>query len=94
MFYFQVEQLSANNCSTFGIHPTKYFYPIHYSYHNFFFGEMSSDELSKRFNESYVIHFWNRLNKNIIVKVGSNQVYGVLADKFCSGVYHNCGIYF
>lgn len=55
---------------------------------------MTSDQLAKTFSESYVIHFWNRLSKNTTVEVGSNQVYGVLANKFCPGIYHNCGKFF
>lgn len=55
---------------------------------------MAPDKISVLFKDSYVIHFWNKMNKDRTITVGSNQVYGVLADKYCPGVYHNCGSFF
>lgn len=83
--------MATESCYNFTIYAKEYFYPVHYTDPNIFFGEMTFEDLSETFNDSYVIHFWNKLNRE---KVGSNQVYGDLANKYCHGVYHSCGQYF
>lgn len=93
-FYLQITQLVTEKCDIFTIYPPKYFYPVYYTQYKVLFKPMSAKRMDYLFQDSYNIHFWNRVSKTTVIEVGSNQAYGLLADKYCPGIYHNCGKYF
>jgi lactosylceramide 4-alpha-galactosyltransferase len=62
-----------------------------YKFWELFFDESRSDEVLKKVEEGYGLHLWNKFGIQKKITVGSKQAYGLLAEKYCPGVYWNCG---
>jgi lactosylceramide 4-alpha-galactosyltransferase len=71
----------------FTVYKAKYFYPIYYPSWEMFFRESSWEEVKEASGDSYMIHVWNKLSKDTVVTVGSNQPYGKYASRYCEPVY-------
>jgi lactosylceramide 4-alpha-galactosyltransferase len=67
------------------------FFRIFYPSWKLFFDESRSDEVLKKVEGSYGVHFWNKTSSQEKIIVGSKQAYGQLAEKYCPGVCWNCG---
>jgi lactosylceramide 4-alpha-galactosyltransferase len=67
------------------------FFSINYKSWKLFFDESQSDEFLKKVVGSYGVHVWNNLSREEKSIVGSKQADGLLAEKYCPGVYWNCG---
>ena len=42
-------------------------------------------------DDAITIHVWNKLSKHESFKVGDQVPYGLMAEKYCPEIYHNCG---
>lgn len=73
------------------IHPTAFFYTIPYWEWKQFFDETAWPKIRDQINNSYILHFWNKLTKDAVVHVGSQQPYGIIAANYCSPIYHKNG---
>ncbi|XP_054272740.1 lactosylceramide 4-alpha-galactosyltransferase-like [Macrosteles quadrilineatus] len=78
-------------CSEFTAYPIPVFYPLYYTEWKAFFEESMAKRTLNRLNETYVVHIWNKMSSKGVVRVGSGQAYGILADKYCPKTYWNCG---
>jgi lactosylceramide 4-alpha-galactosyltransferase len=67
------------------------FFSVGYPSWRLFFDESRSDEALKKVEESYGVHIWNKMSSEKEIIVGTKQAYGLLAEKYCPGVYRNCG---
>jgi lactosylceramide 4-alpha-galactosyltransferase len=82
---------TRENCSGIAVLPPSVFFSIDYRTWNLFFDESRSGEFLKKVEESYGVHLWNQMSSQEKIIVGSKQAYGLLAEKYCPGVYCNCG---
>ncbi|XP_065342174.1 lactosylceramide 4-alpha-galactosyltransferase-like [Cloeon dipterum] len=80
------EMVKNDTCNDLRVYPSGYFYPVAYTVWWVLFENSTSERLAS-FNESYAIHFSNFMSKNEIVRVGSDQVYSVLAKQHCPRAY-------
>ena len=46
-----------------------------------------------KIRDSFGVHLWNKLSKNITVNVGSQQPYSLMAARACPRMYAVCGSY-
>jgi hypothetical protein len=67
------------------------FFSIDWRSWKLFFEESRNDAVLKKAEGSYGVHFWNKMNSQEKIIVGSRQAYGLLAEKYCLGLYWNCG---
>lgn len=87
-----VKDMTFKKCK--GLHkfePAK-FYPLSFSRLNYLFEEKFLEKALKITEKSYLIHTWEELTQKY--KVGSQSLYGVLADLHCPKVYFYSGKYF
>ncbi|XP_054271817.1 lactosylceramide 4-alpha-galactosyltransferase-like [Macrosteles quadrilineatus] len=79
-------------CDKFHLFPSTYFYHIHWTREEDFFNStLGPDIVEDLKNHSYVVHMWNKISNSHVVKIGSNQAYGLLAEEFCPNVIENSG---
>jgi lactosylceramide 4-alpha-galactosyltransferase len=83
--------MTREKCSGIAILPTSVFYRIGYKCWELSFDESRTYEILKKVEESYGVHLWNKFISQKEITVGSKQAYGLLAEKYCPGVYWNCG---
>jgi lactosylceramide 4-alpha-galactosyltransferase len=86
-----VTRTTRENCSGIAVLPPSVFYRIDWKSWRLLFNESRSDEFWKKVEESYGVHLWNNMSSQEKIIVGSKQAYGLLAEKYCPGVYWNCG---
>jgi lactosylceramide 4-alpha-galactosyltransferase len=67
------------------------FYAISYPFWTLLFDEAWSKATLKTVEGSFGVHMWNKMSSETTVTVGSQQAYGLLAQKHCPRVYSNCG---
>lgn len=73
------------------VHPRAFFYPIPYWEWKQFLDETAWPKVRDQINNTYILHFWNKLSKETVVHVGSQQPYGIFAANYCSPIYHKNG---
>jgi lactosylceramide 4-alpha-galactosyltransferase len=83
--------MTRKKCLGIAVLPPNAFYSIYYPSWRLFFNESRSDEVLKKVEGSYGVHVWNKFSSQKNITVGSKQAYGLLAEKYCPGVYWNCG---
>jgi len=88
---WQVTNTTREKCSGIAVLPPSVFFSIDYRSWKLSFNESQSDEILKKVEGSYGVHLWNKLSSEEKIIVGSKQAYGLLAEKYCAGVYWNCG---
>jgi lactosylceramide 4-alpha-galactosyltransferase len=81
---------TRENCSGIAFLPPSVFFSIDFGSWKLFFNESRSDEALKKVEGSYGVHLWNKFSSQEKIYVGSKQAYGLLAEKYCPGVYWNC----
>jgi lactosylceramide 4-alpha-galactosyltransferase len=86
-----VTNTTREKCSGIAVLTPNVFFSINYMSWKLFFDESRSDEVLKKVEGSYGVHLWNNLSREEKIIVGSKQAYGLLAEKYCSRVYWNCG---
>ena len=87
----QVTNTTRDNCSGIAVLSRRVFFSIDYRSWKLFFDESRSDEFFKKVDGSYGVQLWNKMSSQEKITVGSKQAYGLLAEKYCPGVYWNCG---
>ena len=83
--------MTRDNCSGIAVLSPSVFFSIGYNSWKLFFDESRSDEILKKVEGKYGVHLWNKMSGQKKIIVGSKQAYGLLAGKYCPGVYWNCG---
>ncbi|CAH1408177.1 unnamed protein product [Nezara viridula] len=73
------------------VHPPNTFYPIPYWEWEEFFDETAWPRIKDQLNNTYILHFWNKLTKDSVIYVGSQQPYGIIAANYCSPIYYKNG---
>ena len=82
---------NRENCSGIAVLPPSVFFSIDYRSWKPFFDESRNDEIFKKVDGSYGVQLLNKMSSQEKVTVGSKQAYGLLTEKYCPGVYWNCG---
>jgi lactosylceramide 4-alpha-galactosyltransferase len=67
------------------------FFSIRYRSWQLLFDESRSNKFLKKVEGIYGVHVWNKMRNQEKFIVGSKQAYGLLAERYCPGVYWNCG---
>ena len=68
--------------------PQSAFYPVSYpSWKTLVTPGEYSGALSK-IQDSYIVHFWNKLTGNTVVNIGDNSFYDIVANKNCPLLYN------
>jgi hypothetical protein len=94
LVWLQIAQVSTDKCGGFRILSPQLFFSIpHYSW-RLFFDESASQHVMGEIKDSFGVHLWNKLSKNTIVNVGSQQAYSLMAARACPRMYAACGGYF
>ncbi|XP_071452349.1 lactosylceramide 4-alpha-galactosyltransferase-like [Hetaerina americana] len=98
-----ISRVLARECNTsvgawsgcpqgFRVYPPSAFYPIPWREWRQYFNEKgASREAMGATNQAVAAHVWNRHSVGAKVRVGSHQLYGLLAARYCPVVYRNCG---
>jgi lactosylceramide 4-alpha-galactosyltransferase len=86
-----VTNTPGEKCSGIAVLPEIVFLSIDYRSWDLFIDESRSDEVLKKVEGSYGVHLWNQMRSQEKIIVGSKQAYGLLTEKYCPGVYRNCG---
>ncbi|KAL5283504.1 hypothetical protein ACFFRR_006026 [Megaselia abdita] len=86
-----VSQMTPENCLGFQVLPSEDFFPIGYHNVDLFFDENFLESGEEIIENSIGVHVWNKLSSGFEVEVGSNVLYGVLAEQYCPIVYSSCG---
>ncbi|KAF6207159.1 hypothetical protein GE061_018398 [Apolygus lucorum] len=78
------------------VHSDQVFYPIRYWDWKLYMDPNNViEELIKNndffTNKTYAFHVWNKNSASTPINVGSNQPYGILADRNCKPIYRQCG---
>jgi lactosylceramide 4-alpha-galactosyltransferase len=91
MFLRPMTEMTREECSGIAVLPPSVFYSIDYKSWELFFDESRSDEFLKKVEGSNGVHLSNKFSSHKKITVGSEEAYGLLAQKYCPGVYCNCG---
>jgi lactosylceramide 4-alpha-galactosyltransferase len=83
--------MTRERCSAIAVLPPSVFFNIDYNSWKLFFDESRSNEVLKKVSRSYDAHLWNKMSSQEKFVLESQQSYGLLAEKYCPGVYWNCG---
>lgn len=67
-----------NYCDGFSILPDVLCYPVKGVKWMELFTESSSENMMKKFEESFVVHFWNKLSQKEKLKCDSKAVSGII----------------
>lgn len=86
-----VNNMSPEKCKGFQVYPPSWFYPIPWRQWHLYFDTSGNQTVVKKLEDSHVIHVWNKFSTNTSVNVGSNQPYGLIAQKYCPKVYSGAG---
>lgn len=87
-------QMTRENCQGFEVHRYEECYAIGGHEWGKLFNLQDFDEVMSRTNNSFAIHFWNYLSKNVKVLTQSNQPYAHIARQYCPKVIRVAGEYF
>ncbi|XP_059486261.1 lactosylceramide 4-alpha-galactosyltransferase-like [Neocloeon triangulifer] len=91
----RTEGMTLDACKgQFQVLPPSDFYPIPWRQWRLYFNTFHSKQTMQRLSSSRAIHVWNKFSAHTPVQVGSQQPYGLLAQKFCPKVYGSCGATF
>ncbi|KAL5276633.1 hypothetical protein ACFFRR_002072 [Megaselia abdita] len=83
--------IAPEKCKGFKVHPRSMFWAVSWVDANDFFNPDKLTDLETITNNSYSIHVFNHLTKDIMHKVGTNSLYGLMAREHCPLTYNNVG---
>jgi lactosylceramide 4-alpha-galactosyltransferase len=86
-----VTNSTREECPDIAVIPPTVSFSTDYGSWELIFDESRSDEVLKTVEESYGVHLWKKFSSEKKIIVGSKETYGLLAEKYCPGVYRNCG---
>lgn len=86
--------MTRERCHDFNVYPVNTFYAIKWIDWRYFFDEKYTKRALEMTNKSIAIHVWNKHSARLMIRVGSNAAYGLLASEYCPTVYSSCGGYF
>lgn len=89
-----ITDLTEHKCEDFQVFPPEKFYPLSFSRLNYLFEEKYLEKALQITKKSFVVHTWEKVTRNFKHKVGTQALYGVLADLYCPKVYYLSGEYF
>ncbi|XP_059474333.1 lactosylceramide 4-alpha-galactosyltransferase-like [Neocloeon triangulifer] len=79
----------SDECPNIVLFPPTVFHPLNYGW-RLLFEEDKLNEVIIGISSSLGIHLWNHLSSKDIIRVGSKQPYGVLAQNHCPRAYWSC----
>ncbi|KAK4874653.1 hypothetical protein RN001_014013 [Aquatica leii] len=83
------------DCNGFKIFPPEKFYPIRWEDWELYFKHQDSDKLlNSILEDSYIVHVWNKMSKNVDVTKEPNSIYNTLGKKFCPRVFEAASEFF
>ncbi|KAL7047420.1 hypothetical protein ACKWTF_002895 [Chironomus riparius] len=82
------------NCNGFHVLDDDVCYPISGQKWNKLFEEQHAIEVLQSVEQSYFVHFWNKLSQNEKIACNSGAAYAQLARKFCPKTFSLCQDYF
>ncbi|XP_050426489.1 lactosylceramide 4-alpha-galactosyltransferase-like isoform X2 [Adelges cooleyi] len=82
-----ISEMTKDKCQGFTVYDQDTFCPVSWKDWYSYFNSNTSAEVMKKINNSIGIHVWNNHSKNTVVKVGSTQPYGLIAQKYCPNVF-------
>ncbi|KAK4326188.1 hypothetical protein Pmani_003257 [Petrolisthes manimaculis] len=65
----------------------QFFSPIYYKNFKAYISGGGGKNFEKDFSNTFLMHFWNKITKNVVVKAGSGSIYDVAAKKSCPVTY-------
>ncbi|KAK4319489.1 hypothetical protein Pmani_009596 [Petrolisthes manimaculis] len=74
-------------CNNITIYPSQFFSPIYYKNFKAYISGGGGKNFEKDFSNTFLMHFWNKITKNVVVKAGSGSIYDVAAKKSCPVTY-------
>jgi len=83
-----------HNCNGFHVLDENICYPISGIEWKKLFTEQHAGEVLQSIEQSYFVHFWNKLSQNERIACNSSAAYVQLARKFCPKTFSLCQSYF
>ncbi|KAK3882536.1 hypothetical protein Pcinc_013103 [Petrolisthes cinctipes] len=74
-------------CNNITIYPSQFFSPVYYSNFKKLISDGGGKNFEKDFKNTFLIHFFNKMSKDEVVKAGSGSIYDVAARKSCPVTY-------
>lgn len=87
-------QMTRDKCNGFEVLPTEACYAVNYNEWMKFFEEKSLQEVIKRTENSFAVHFWNHMSGNGKLSTNSSSAYIKFAKEFCPRVLAASGANF
>lgn len=86
-----LENLSSGKCLGFTVYPKETFWAVDVYKVRDFFNPEHFEEMKNITRNSYSIHIFNHVSKNIISKIGSKSLYDLTTKEQCPVTYRNAG---
>jgi lactosylceramide 4-alpha-galactosyltransferase len=87
-------EMTRENCDGFMVLPSSNCFEINYPEWEKFFFENKTKEVLRRTENSTIVHFWNYMSANEVLKTKSESAYIQLARKYCPRVLEVSGDFF
>lgn len=86
--------MTREQCHGFNVLPYTEFYAIPYWKWKQFFSRKYTNKVLELTKNAIGVHFWNGLNSDVTIRIGSKCAYALLAKEFCPKVFGSCEKYF
>ncbi|KAK3895514.1 hypothetical protein Pcinc_000753 [Petrolisthes cinctipes] len=74
-------------CNNITIYPSQFFSPVYYNNFKAYISDGGGKNFEKDLKNTFLIHFWNKMSKDAVVKAGSSSIYDMAARKSCPVTY-------
>uniref|UniRef100_T1JBS3 Alpha 1,4-glycosyltransferase domain-containing protein n=1 Tax=Strigamia maritima TaxID=126957 RepID=T1JBS3_STRMM len=82
-----LDTVTRERCIGVTVLPSTAFYAVKWQEWKDFFNVSKTKETMKKLEDSYLIHVWNKHSSKTPVKIGSGQVYEIIAKRHCPSIY-------
>ncbi|KAL5279634.1 hypothetical protein ACFFRR_003930 [Megaselia abdita] len=88
-----LKEIPVERCRGFKVYPRPMFWAVSYTIAGHFFDTDKFESLKDQTRNSYSIHVFNHMTKDIKHKIGTKSLYGVTTQEHCPVTYANAGQY-